>query len=169
LKGLGVYVFQPTSSAKHDWCFQTMKAKINQGNGFRSEIMALVFGMLLILITFGDNHLVWNIGNLDTIFGRFYWRSLDVLYPLASILVFLLYGKVKGGLRINTLTIATFLSYLIVLTLIIIDDIAVALHLSVFPTTNYWAIMEWIYPIYSCVAFFIFGKLNQSEENKSDA
>jgi len=142
-----------------------MKTKFNQANGLRSEVIALVFGMLLILITFGDNHLVWSIGNLDTIFGRFYWRFLDVFYPLASILVFLLYGKAKGGLRINTLTIMTFLSYLVVLTLVIIDDIAVTLHLSIFPTTSYWTIMEWVYPIYSCIAFFIFGKLNQSKEH----
>ncbi len=146
-----------------------MKTRNNQGNSLQAEILALAFGMLLILITFGDNHLVWNIGNLDTIFGRTFWRVFDVLYPLASILVFLLYGKAKGGLRISTLTIAAFLSYLIVLTLVIIDDVAVVLNLPITPTTSYWTVVEWIYPIYSSLAFFIFGELNHSEENKSES
>lgn len=143
-----------------------MQAKENKRISFKREILALAFGMLLILIAFGDNRLFWNIGNLDTIFGSAYWRLLDLLYPLASILVFLLYGKAKGGIRINTLTVATFLSYLIVLALVIIDDIAIVLNLPIIRTVSYWTIMEWIYPIYSCIAFFIFGQANQSEGNQ---
>ena len=47
------------------------------------------------------------IGNLDTIFGIGAWQLLDVAYPVASIAVFLLYGRAKGGLRISALTIVS--------------------------------------------------------------
>ena len=92
--------------------------------GLKSEILALSFGMLIILLTFGDSHLVAHVGNLDTIFGLAFWKPLDVLFVLASILVFLLYGKVKGGLRFNVVTKLVFLSYLFALLLISLDGIA---------------------------------------------
>ena len=62
----------------------------------KSEVLALFFGMLLILITFGDAYLKPFIGNLDTIFGLQFWKAIDTIYPLASIAVFLLYGWIKG-------------------------------------------------------------------------
>ena len=64
--------------------------------GIKSEFLTLTFGGLLILVTFGDDHLANNIGNLDTIFGLHLWPVLDIVYPIASIGVFLLYGYVKG-------------------------------------------------------------------------
>jgi hypothetical protein len=130
----------------------------------KSEVLALVFGMLLILVTFGDAHLTSHVGNLDVIFGHASWPLLDVVYPLASIAVFLLYGRVKGGLRINALTVGVFLSYLVVLALISLDDIAVVLRLSVTLTKAYWIAVEWFYPLYSIFAFFIFGRANQAEK-----
>jgi hypothetical protein len=33
----------------------------------KSEILAFAFRVLLILVTFGDAHIVGNIGNLDTV------------------------------------------------------------------------------------------------------
>ena len=60
---------------------------------WKSESLALVFGMLIILIIFGDAAQVSWVGNLDTIFGLTYWHLMDVIYHLASIMVFLLYGK----------------------------------------------------------------------------
>jgi hypothetical protein len=73
--------------------------------GFKSEVLALAFGALLIFVTFGDAHIYWFIGNLDTIFGLTFWRVLDVFYPVASAVVFLLYGWVKGnGLKFNPQT-----------------------------------------------------------------
>ena len=127
----------------------------------KSEFTALAFGLLIILLTFGDSHLVGRIGNLDTIFGLAFWKPLDVTYPLASILIFLLYGKLKGGLRINAATLLVFLSYLFALALISLDDIALVLRLQVTPPKDYWIAVEWFYPIYSTVAFFIFGKANE--------
>jgi hypothetical protein len=53
------------------------------------------------LITFGDSHLAGNVGNLDTIFGLIFWRLLDVVYPVASVVVFLLYGREKHGMKID--------------------------------------------------------------------
>jgi hypothetical protein len=129
--------------------------------GWKSEIMALTFGVLLVLLTFGDSHLVGHIGNLDVIFGHFFWKPLDVLYPLASIAVFLLYGKVKGGLKFNAVAILTFLSYLFALALISSDDIANVLNLQVTLSKDYWMAVEWFYPIYSSIAFFIFGRVNE--------
>ena len=127
----------------------------------KSEIIALTFGMLLILVTFGDSHLTSYIGNLDAIFGHALWPLLDIAYPLASITVFLLYGRAKGGLRINTLTTGIFLSYLFALALISIDDIAIVLHLSIMPSEEYWVTAEWFYPLYSIFALFIFGEANK--------
>lgn len=66
--------------------------------GLKSEVLALTFGVLLILITFGDSHLVYFVGNLDTIFGLAFWEPLDVLYKFASIVVY-------GGLRFSAVKI----------------------------------------------------------------
>lgn len=132
----------------------------------KSEVLALVFGVLLILLTFGDNHLTSTVGNLDSIFGKALWRPLDVMYPLASITVFLLYGKVNGGLRVNALTVGMFFSYLVALALISLDDIAIVLNVSITLTKGYWVVVEWFYPIFSSIAFFIFGRANQDEKAK---
>jgi hypothetical protein len=130
----------------------------------KSDMIALVFGMLLILVTFNDSHLVGNVGNLDSIFGHAAWQVLDVAYVVASIAVFLLYGLAKGGLRINWRTIAIFLSFLIASTLISIDDIAFVLHLSITPSKAYWIAVEWFYPIYSSLALFIFGRESRAKK-----
>ena len=129
--------------------------------GLKSEIIALAFGALLISLTFGDSHLVSYVGNLDTIFGLALWKPLDVMYPLASITVFLLYGKVKGGLKFNVVTMLVFLSYLFALALISLDDISLVLNLHLTLSKDYWIAIEWFYPIYSSIAFFIFGRTNE--------
>ena len=131
----------------------------------KSEILALVFGALVILLTFGDSHLVRYIGNLDTIFGLAFWKPLDVLYLLASIAVFLLYGKVKGGLRFNVVTMLVFISYLFALALISLDDIVLVLNLQITLSKDYWIAVEWFYPIYSSIAFFIFGRAQRVQES----
>jgi hypothetical protein len=132
--------------------------------GLKSEIIALTFGILLILLTFGDAHLVGSVGNLDMIFGHAFWKPLDVLYLLVSIVVFLLYGKVKGGLRFNVVTMLVFLSYLFALALISLDDIALVLNLQITLSKDYWIAVEWFYPIYSSIAFIIFGRANEFEK-----
>jgi hypothetical protein len=132
--------------------------------GLKSEIIALTFGVLLISLVFGDSHLAGYVGNLDTIFGLAFWKPLDALYLLASILVFLLYGKVKGGLRFNVVTMLVFLSYLFALALISLDDIALVLNLQITLSKDYWIAAEWFYPIYSSIAFLIFGRANEFEK-----
>ena len=129
----------------------------------KSEALALAFGMLVILVTFGDSHLVYNVGNLDTIFGLTFWRLLDVLYPVLSVLVFLLYGKEKHGLQINMRSVGIFAGFLVTLLMICLDDIAVVLHLSLEPPIGYWVIMEWVYPVVAIVAFFLFGRTRQAK------
>ena len=132
--------------------------------GLKSEILALAFGALIIFVTFGDSHLVSNIGNLDTIFGLALWKPIDVLYPFASILVFLLYGKTRSGFRLNTVTVIVFLSYLVALALISLDDISIFLGKDIILSKNYWTAVEWIYPIYSIIALFIFGRTNKGHQ-----
>ena len=134
--------------------------------GFKSEALTFFFGMLLILVTFGDSrfHIATtgsSIGNLDSIFGTRLWPVLDVILPLASILVFLLYGWSKQGkIKINLGTVLLFLSYLAALTLIIVDDITGVVGINVQFSQLYWNIITPAYPIYSTFAFFMFGREN---------
>jgi hypothetical protein len=131
--------------------------------GLKSEVLALAFGALLIFVTFGDGHIWWFIGNLDTILGLAFWHVLDAFYPIASIVVFLLYGWVKGkGLKINALTLFLFVSFVALIILINIDDVVQLVHISLTPSKTYWAAIEWIYPVYSGFAFFLFGKKHEA-------
>jgi hypothetical protein len=136
----------------------------------KTEIIALSFGLFIILLNFGDSHLTPStarivVGNLDTIFGSspWIWRPLDVLYVLVSILLFLLYGKMKGGLKLNPVTVLLFISYLFALALISIDDISDVLNLHLIMPIAYWIAVEWFYPVYSIIAFFVFGKANECD------
>ena len=136
----------------------------------KSEAIAFFFGVLLILLTFGDSRFQIAatgsaIGNLDSILGPTLWPVLDVVYPLATIVVFLLYGWSKQEkLRINITTIVLFLSFLAVLTLMIADDIAEGLgFLSFHPPQLYWNIISSVYPIYSALVFFLFGKAHEKK------
>jgi hypothetical protein len=129
----------------------------------RSEILALAFGALLILVTFGDGHIYWFVGNLDTIFGLAFWHALDTFYPVASVAVFLLYGWVKGnGLKFKTTTILLFVSFVTLVMLINIDDVASLLNAKLMPPEAYWSVIMWVYPFYSSIAFFFFGKTQET-------
>jgi hypothetical protein len=103
---------------------------------------------------------------LDAIFGHAFWPLIDIAYPLASVVVFLLYGKVKGGLRISPLTISIFFTYLAALGLISLDDITAFLHIPITLTKDYWVSIEWFYPVYSSIAFFMFGRVNKFKKAK---
>ena len=134
----------------------------------RSEVLALTFGVILILVTFGDSHLIVEggniiVGNLDTIFGFALWKAMDVIYPAALIAMFLLYGWTKGNsrLRFNPASVLLFASFLGALALISVDDIAIVLGQHLEPPQIYWNAMSWIFPLYSAIAFFAFGKVNQ--------
>jgi hypothetical protein len=108
---------KPLKTEKYKLKWSTSKTK-NAG-----KILAFLFGALLIFVTFGDAHIYYVIGNLDTILGHAFWLPLDIFYPLASIAVFLLYGWVKGkGLKFNAITILLFASYFTVLALVNIED-----------------------------------------------
>ncbi len=137
----------------------------------RSEVLAFLFGALVILVTFGDDYLRVEggritVGNLDTIFGLGLWQILDVVYFGASIAVFLLYGWTKrdGRLRLNLESVLLFASFLALLALISIDDAARVLHLSFNPPTVYWSVVSWVYPAGSFVAFFLFGIANKPKK-----
>jgi hypothetical protein len=119
--------------------------------------------MLVVLITFGDSHLVPYVGNLDTIFGVTFWRLLDVMYPLLSVVVFLLYGKEKHGLKINLRSAVIFAAFVAALLLICLDDVALVLHLGLEPPMAYWVAMEWLYPVIAVFTFFLFGRTDQTK------
>jgi hypothetical protein len=132
--------------------------------GLRSEFLAFSFGALLIFQTFGDDYLSRNIGNLDTIFGHGLWPVVDIVLPIATIAIFLLFGCEKGKrIKINPMTVLLFLSFLAVLILIDIDDIAHGLHIPFNEPTAYWIVVMWVYPIYSAIAFFLFRRINQTK------
>jgi hypothetical protein len=135
----------------------------------RSEVLALTFGALLILVTFGDSHVGGGrvvLGNLDSIFDLTFWRALDLVYFLAPIAIFLLYGWTKGDfrLRFNAANALFFASFLAVLTLFSVDDFAIVLRLPLELPTVYWAVMSWVFPVYFAFAFFMFGRENQREK-----
>ena len=137
----------------------------------RSEVLAFAFGALVILVTFGDNHLnigggTITVGNLATIFGLAFWPILDAVYFAGSIAVFLLYGWTKGGgrLRFNLANVLVFASFLVVLTLISIDDVATLFHLPMTPPTVYWYVISWVYPACSFSSFILFGKAKQPKK-----
>ncbi len=128
----------------------------------KAEALALSFGALVILVTFGDDYLQPFIGNLDTIFGLTFWRVLDVLYPSLTILVFLFYGRLKGGcLKADLGTLGFFVSFLAALILISVDDFLQVLQFAYKPPEVYWTVMMWVYPIYAAVAFLLFGERNR--------
>jgi hypothetical protein len=133
----------------------------------KSEVLTFFFGLLLVLVTFGDSRfhigtVGVSIGNLDSVLGQRLWPVLDVVYPLATIVVFLLYGWSKQGmLRISSRTVFLFLSFLAVLALIVIDDITNSFRLTIHLPQLYWSIVSLVYPIYSAFAFFLFGKANE--------
>ena len=139
----------------------------------KSEVLALFFGVLIILATFGDERFRVStfgssIGNLDAIFGLRLWPVLDVLYPLATIAVFLLYGWSKQKrLTKNPSTILIFLSFLAALSLMVIDDVAEGVGFSIHLPHLYWIIISSVYPIYSCFAFVLFGIANEKKFDKT--
>ena len=142
----------------------------------KTEILSLIFGALLLFVTFGDDYLTsaigLRVGNLDAAFGLRLWPSTDVIYPLATIAVFLVYGWAKGGrLKMTRITVLLFLSFLAVLALMILDDITVGLdRVSIEVQTNlpeiYWVVISSVYPIYSAIAFFLFGREHEREARR---
>ena len=138
---------------------------------WKSESLALVFGMLIILIIFGDAAWVSGVGNLDTIFGQTYFPLMDILYPLASIVVFLLYGKSKGNHHFRRYSILLFLGFLVALIIMIFDDFVNIPHHIAYDILHnsameeqftlpaiYWAIARLLYLFTSITTFFAFGQ-----------
>ena len=123
---------------------------------WKSEILALTFGMLMILVIFGDQAQI-GVGNLDTIFGQNLYPLMDVIYPLASMAIFILYGKSSGKIEFrfrSNLLLFTFLAAQIVIQL---DDIfAVFSHPIALPNV-WWLAARLLYLFIAPVTFFTFG------------
>ena len=130
---------------------------------FKTEVLAFLFGALIILLNFGDHHTSPTVGNLDTIFGLRFWPLMDIIYPLASILIFLAYGEAKGNgdLKFNAKTVLLLTIYVLALFLNIIDDVSQVLNLGLTLPETYWIAAMWLYPVISFFAFFSFGQANE--------
>jgi len=100
------------------------------------------------------------------------WHAVEVIYPLASIAVFLLFGLVCRNIgrkepkkTASSLSYQMFLaaiilvSYLLLLGLDGLDDFSKALNLHLILGTNYWFAMEAIYPMGAIIMFLLFGKI----------
>lgn len=134
---------------------------------WKSEGLALVFGMLVTLMIFGDAMPIQWVGNLDTVFGLRWWPAMDLIYPLASIIVFLLYGRSKGVIRLNFRSVLYFLILLVGLALMQFDDaFALFQHPITLPNT-YWTIARWLYFILAPSSFLLFGL--ECEKSKTRA
>ena len=130
---------------------------------WKSEGLALVFGMLIILIIFGDSAGFNHVGGLDTIFGLTYWHLIDVIYLLASVVVFLLYGKSKGSLHLRRTSVVLFVTFLAAIVIMQFDDIFVVFNHPIILPAIYWTIARWLYFFTAITTFFAFG---QSCKNK---
>jgi hypothetical protein len=124
---------------------------------WKRESLALVFGMLIVPIIFGDTLQGNRAGNLDTVFGQTYGHLMDVIYPFASIVVFLLYGKSKGGIQIHIASILLFLAFLAGLSIIQFDDFFVLLNHPITLPWVWWTTARWCYLFISTGSFFAFG------------
>ncbi|HEX7476127.1 MAG TPA: hypothetical protein VF318_09225 [Dehalococcoidales bacterium] len=123
-----------------------------------TEALALVFGMLILFIIFGDSTPIKWVGNLDTIFGHEFWPLMDVIYPLASIIVFLGYGKSKGVIRFRFTSVLLFLIFLFSLVLMQFDDIVAVFNHPIQLSDGYWTAVRWIYLVTAIGTFLAFGK-----------
>ena len=135
---------------------------------FKSEFLALLFGLLLVFITFGDQPLGTvsgiTVGNLDTIFGLQLWPVMDVVYPALAICVFLLYGWAKRGeFRFKAGTFLLFASFLIMLFLISIDDAAQVFGESFHFSSTILIVVSWAFLILGGLIFLFYGKLNEKK------
>jgi hypothetical protein len=125
---------------------------------WKRESLALIFGMLVILIIFGDGIPGRAIGNLDTIFGESLWPFVDVMYPLASIIVFLLYGKSKGGIQVRRSAILPFAALLAGILMIQFDDVFELINHPIKLPQLYWTIARWGYLLVAAGSFLGFGR-----------
>ena len=125
---------------------------------WKSESLALVFGVLIILIVFGDTAQLSWVGNLDTIFGVAFSSLMDIIYPLASIVIFILYGKAKGSLHLQRSSIMLFVAFLIAILIMQFDDIFEVLNHPIILPVIYWTIARWLYLFTALITFFAFGR-----------
>ncbi len=144
----------------------------NQPMNWKRDGLTLIFGMLVMLIIFGDQVHVNSpgapeyIGNLDTVFGTPWWPLMDVIYPSASISTFLLYGKLKGGIKINRTSILLFVVFLIGLVIIQGDDFLQIINHPLDLPDTYWAAARWCYVFISEGSFLAFGSICEKQTDR---
>jgi len=130
--------------------------------------------MLLILEDFNDSLTVSSsTGNLDQILGHSLYHPIEVIYPLGSIVVFLLFGwscydegrkylvANQKRSRLGRYYFAFFVAifYFALLALDDLDDISRILNLNLHLTLGYWYSLELLYPAGSILLFILFGRI----------
>ncbi len=126
---------------------------------WKSECLCIAFGALIIFEIFGDQFFFKGVGNLDSLFGinnRIYY-VMDVLYPLASIVVFLLYGRSKGSLVIKSRSIWYIIIFVAALVVIQIDDFFVVLFHRITLPDSYWIAARLFYLFAAPSTFLLYG------------
>ena len=95
---------------------------------------------------------------------------MDLIYPLASILLFLAYGQAKSGgnQKFNIKVMLPLAIFLVALILLSMDDVFDVLNIGLKFPEAYWIAMMWLYPIVSFLAFFSFGHANQEETKQNN-
>jgi hypothetical protein len=140
-----------------------------RNSNWKSELLALVFGLLMVLVIFGDQAGVTGVGNLDTIFGSSRWFLMDIVYPLSSLIVFLIYGKSKGRLEINRRSVLTLLAFLVAQIVIQFDDFVVLFYREVAFPQIYWTVIRLVYLFAAPGAFLAFGSACAANARRRDA
>ena len=122
-----------------------------------AEGLALVFGMLVILVTFGDPMPIPWVGNLDSIFGQTRAPFMDLIYPIASTGVFLLHGRSRPAFQLSWKGLLPLLAFLAVSVAIQFDDILVVLdHRRAMLPGAYWDVARPLYFLVAVCSFFAF-------------
>ena len=133
-----------------------------QKTSWKSESIALVFGALIVFNLFEDRAQLDWVGNLDAIFGLTFWPLMNVVYPLAAVVVFLLYGKSKGSLHFQWTSIMLFAAFLAATVILRLDDVFKILnyigidYLIDLPAI-YWTVARCLYLFTAIGTFFTFG------------
>jgi len=108
-------------------------------------------------MTFGDAAQPIGVGNLDNAFGHFFWPATDLIFPLASVAVFLLYGKSKGVLHLRRANIMLFIAFLGAIIMIQLDDIFKIFDFSIILPIIYYPVARWVYAFTAITTFLALG------------
>jgi hypothetical protein len=142
---------------------------MSQKVSWQSEFFALVFGILMVLVLFGDKTQIAEVGNLDCIFGQALGHLMDVIYPIASMAIFILYGKSKGVIKFRDKSILWLLTFFAGQVIIQFDDIySVVFNHTITLPNIWWTMARILYFVIAVVTFFAFGAACEKNGSKAE-